>query len=681
MRPSTAGQPPQACSVIRLSAYPWCRVMAISLALTDAGSACELGQLLVGDSAEPGTESVEWRELALVTQALMRFLESQGVPVELQEHFRLVDAPVAHAIIDQLLDAHVDPRSVDRIAASMASADLIGDAYTASLPTGSRHRLGEYYTPAWLVQRIIQRHAPDQGVILDPACGDARFLVTLIRAGRAPADLYGVELNPVAAALARAATWIAEGQPADPKATVVWGDFLLSRSRGLRIQSTDPLLDALVETVDRLPTAEWIVGNPPWVTWRNIGSSSRARLVERFRDTSLNGLRGWHARVAAGQTDLSHLFIHEAAERVAQGGRVTFVLPRTIFTAPSSPMAIRSGRTSSGRPFRFSWVEDYSATEAFDEVRLPTVVSEIAVDEPLRFPVEWRCLTGDGSIASTDSVFASHPKDPSSSWLVDVNARVPRLHPAVGVAAVRARGGVNTGGGNGVYYVEVTEEIDDELIRIRNLVPRKSTAPTVEAVVERAFVRPLLRGRDITSWSTNPQISLIFPYGGSDIRNPLPESQLKSAAPRAYAYLSGFRSLLESRKELARWGGLWYSLFRIGPYTTDCWRVVWPHSGAQAFRSAILGPSDPAVPDQKVVLVRFDDEPSALLACAFLNSAGVRRFIAASSAIDASPSLLARLPLPAFDSSNPHLVEIVGAARQATIGGCVEERLLANLFA
>ena len=325
---------------------PLMQVMAISLALTDAHPASELGQLLVGDSAEPVTESVEWYELALVAQALMHFLESQEVPVGLREYFRLVDAPAAHAIIDQLLDAHVDPRSVDRVAALMAGVDLLGDAYTASLPTGSRHRLGEYYTPAWLAQRIVERYAPDQGVVLDPACGDARFLVTLIRAGRAPTELYGVELNPVAAALARAATWIAEGRPAEPAATIVWGDFLLGGSSGLRIQSTDPLSDGLVEFVDQLPSAHWIVGNPPWVTWRNISSGSRARLVERFKDTSLNGLRGWHARVAAGQTDLSHLFIHEAAERVARGGRITFVLPRTIFTAPSSPMAIRSGKNS-----------------------------------------------------------------------------------------------------------------------------------------------------------------------------------------------------------------------------------------------------------------------------------------------------------------------------------------------
>ena len=102
----------------------------------------------------------------------------------------------------------------------------------------------------------------------------------------------------------------------------------------------------------------------------------------------------------------------------------------------------------------------------------------------------------------------------------------------------------------------------------------------------------LLRGR------LTRRISIVFPYGGSDIRNPLAESQLRSAAPRTYAYLSRFRSLLASRKELARWGGRWYPLFRIRPahdgLLAGC---LAPQSGAQAFRSAVLAPSDPAVPD------------------------------------------------------------------------------------
>ena len=52
-----------------------------------------------------------------------------------------------------------------------------------------------------------------------------------------------------------------------------------------------------------------------------------------------------------------------------------------------------------GDGFRFSWVEDHSATDAFDEVRLPTVVSEIAVDRGAPLPGRvvspcWRRIDG-----------------------------------------------------------------------------------------------------------------------------------------------------------------------------------------------------------------------------------------------------------------------------------------------
>jgi hypothetical protein len=642
----------------------------------------ELRSLLVGDDGGSIAEGGKWHEWAVVAQALVAYLRHQAVPAELAGYFGLRDAPPAAAVISELLQVPVDAAGVEHLAAALDDVELLGDAYVGALSARDRHRLGEYYTPGWLVRQMIDVQTPDTcGPTLDPACGDARFLVSMIKAGRDPSELYGVELNPVAVVLARVATWLAEGRPVEPAATVVWGDYLLGGSDGLGTALADPLADALVDGVNRLPVAQWIVGNPPWVLWRNIGAAHRARLAERFRHTSLNSARGWHARVSAGQTDLSHLFVHEAAERVGASGRISFVLPRTMFTAPSSPMTVRSGRTSSDRPFRFAWVDDYSATDAFADVRQPTVVAVIDADETAGFPVEWRGIDKSRSVTSTDLVGASNPDDSSSSWLVDAKARIPRLAASVRPAEVRARGGVNTGGGNGIFYVEEIEDLGADHVRVRNVVPKKSSAPVVEAVVEKAFVRPLVRGVDIVPWATDPKLSIVFPYGGSDIRTPLPEDELRAAAPLTLDYLESFRGLLESRKELARWGGAWYSLFRIGPYTTNCWRVLWPHSGAQKFRSAVIGPDDLSIPDQKVVIVPFEDSASALLACAFLNSERVRQFVRASSSIDVSPSLLARLPLPTYDEDNPMLVEIVEAARRAGAGNEIDAARLASLFA
>ena len=64
--------------------------------------------------------------------------------------------------------------------------DVLKDLYQGLLPRSIRHRLGEFYTPDWLAQRVVnettgssERLDPAMRV-LDPACGSGTFLVEVI---------------------------------------------------------------------------------------------------------------------------------------------------------------------------------------------------------------------------------------------------------------------------------------------------------------------------------------------------------------------------------------------------------------------------------------------------------------------------------------------------------------------
>jgi SAM-dependent methyltransferase len=61
--------------------------------------------------------------------------------------------------------------------------DLLKDLYQGLLPRPLRHALGQYFTPDWLADRILERLEyegdPDQR-LLDPACGTGTFLVLAI---------------------------------------------------------------------------------------------------------------------------------------------------------------------------------------------------------------------------------------------------------------------------------------------------------------------------------------------------------------------------------------------------------------------------------------------------------------------------------------------------------------------
>jgi len=108
--------------------------------------------------------------------------------------------------------------------------DLLKKLYQNLMPRKLRHALGEYYTPDWLAERLLNQlcGAPKKGApptidpskrLLDPACGSGTFLVLAIRRMRnwaeermmpehealekILANVVGFDLNPLAVISAR----------------------------------------------------------------------------------------------------------------------------------------------------------------------------------------------------------------------------------------------------------------------------------------------------------------------------------------------------------------------------------------------------------------------------------------------------------------------------------------------
>lgn len=104
-----------------------------------------------------------------------------------------------------------------------AKKDLLKEFYTSLVDEQIRHDLGEYYTPDWLAQHLLDQagYAGDPSCkILDPACGSGTFLVESIlrlkercaEQGLSPletlervlSNVKGLDLNPLAVISARA---------------------------------------------------------------------------------------------------------------------------------------------------------------------------------------------------------------------------------------------------------------------------------------------------------------------------------------------------------------------------------------------------------------------------------------------------------------------------------------------
>lgn len=100
--------------------------------------------------------------------------------------------------------------------------DLLKQLYQNLMPKKLRHALGEYYTPDWLAERLLNQLGYDGNPgkrLLDPACGSGTFLVLALRRVRAYAEermlppgrvleqalenVVGFDLNPLAVISAR----------------------------------------------------------------------------------------------------------------------------------------------------------------------------------------------------------------------------------------------------------------------------------------------------------------------------------------------------------------------------------------------------------------------------------------------------------------------------------------------
>lgn len=107
------------------------------------------------------------------------------------------------------------------------SQDLLKDLYLQIIPRQVRHDLGEYYTPDWVAELLLEKIGYDGNPnrrVLDPACGSGTFLVCAIakmRAyfeakredmgfdegellGKILSNVVGFDLNPLAVLASRA---------------------------------------------------------------------------------------------------------------------------------------------------------------------------------------------------------------------------------------------------------------------------------------------------------------------------------------------------------------------------------------------------------------------------------------------------------------------------------------------
>lgn len=152
--------------------------------------------------------------------------EQAGIGGVVENHFFdwVLEVPGGEAFVRGLARrlARFDWGSVDH--------DVLKVLYESVIGADTRRRMGEYYTPDWLAEHIIDEVVDDplSQRVLDPACGSGAFVFYAVRRYLASAEsaevpladalvgltdhVIGLDLHPVAVALARVTYLLAIGR-------------------------------------------------------------------------------------------------------------------------------------------------------------------------------------------------------------------------------------------------------------------------------------------------------------------------------------------------------------------------------------------------------------------------------------------------------------------------------------
>lgn len=438
-----------------------------------------------------------------------------------------------------------------------------------------------------------------------------------------------------------------------------------------------------------------IAGNPPWVNWEHLPDGYRSRTSALWESYGLFVHSGMETILGKGKKDISTLMTYVVSDLFLRpGGRLGFVITQAVFKTSGAAQGFRRFRLPDKTPLRVVHVDDMSELQPFEGASTRTTVLVLQKGKDTHYPVPytyWRkTARGKGLTASVtlDQVelmtkrlhFEALPvseSDSTSSWLSARPRAVRAVRQVLGVSPYEAHLGVNSGGANGVYWLEVLERRSDGLLVVRNVTEgAKRVVEQVEVALEATHIRPLLRARDVQRWRAVPTDSILFVQDPSTRRG-IDEGVLQATSPKTYAYLKHFESALRDRSAFKRYytrksrkgyveTGTFYSMFDVGPYTTAANRVVWSRIASDI--GASVAP-DGAIPQETLSLIAAESDEEAHYLCAVLNSMPFRFAVVAYSQRGGksfgSPHILKNVHVPKFEASSPVCSALADVSRQA----------------
>jgi hypothetical protein len=441
---------------------------------------------------------------------------------------------------------------------------------------------------------------------------------------------------------------------------------------------------------------DYVAGNPPWINWESLPPDYREKSVPLWQKYGLFVHSGMDTILGKGKKDISTLMAYVAADRyLKDGGKLGFLITQSVWKTAGAGQGFRRFRLGQdGAHLRVLHVDDLSSLQVFEGASTRTSVFVLQKGQPTRYPVPytfWKKVgrgrldydsTLDEALEQTQRLnFYAVPvdaTDTTSAWLTARRKVVEVVRKVLGQSDYRAYEGCNTGGANGVYWIEVLAERPDGLVVIRNItegVKREVEQVTVE--VEPDLLYPLVRPRDVSRWHAEPSARILMAQDFQKRRG-IDETEMQRRWPKTWSYLKRFEKALRERAAFVRYftredkqgriveTGPFYSMFDVGNYTLALWKVVWTRIGGE-IAAAVIGKDQ--LPQETITLLPVDSVAEAHYACAVVNSTpfqfAAHAYSQAGGKSFGSPHLLENIRVPRYDSANSVHQRLAALSQQA----------------
>ena len=438
-----------------------------------------------------------------------------------------------------------------------------------------------------------------------------------------------------------------------------------------------------------------VVGNPPWIDWKNLPEGYRNRIKEMCLE---RGLFSGAGRTGGINLNICALISYVAMSNwLSPNGRLAFLMPKEL-----ANQASYEGWRRLGGKWKFLAFHDWSkAGHPFDPVKedfMTFVMGRSPTPNTRSVPVttytrkkqstekssDWKNL-----VEATDNLEESHgvagqiiPESTAFAFGRD-QAELDEFSLIAGSCEYIGRDGLQFYPQELLLFRYAGEGPKPGTVWLNNVQAKKAQhkIPSMRVAFETEYLHPLVTSPSIERFQHNYDGLLVaLPHDAANPTKPIPSTILEHTSPLLLAHYNKYREMVESLSKANTKihdadPGEFYGVGRIGPYSFAKVYVAF-RKDTKWCAAVVASETVPWGEEKRVVFQshavsmcerqnrEFIDEDEAHYICAIFNTSIVERYIRATSD---NRSFKVRPPVfvPLYDPEDDRHVELSSLSRKA----------------